>query len=372
MKELGIGARARRMALGPARAVVVVALLVGSGLLVAGCGPGDAEEEVEVVVPPGAAFQEVTDSLAARGLVSYPRLFRGLARIRGDDRQVLAGTYRFPVDAGWNRLLDDLVGGQVSTVAVTIPEGFTLREMAPRLAEVAGVEPDSALAYLEAPEREDEWDVPGPGLEGYLYPDTYYLAPGSSLTALVGGMVERYRSLWTEERRDRASELDLTPREVVTLASIVEAEARRWEEMTTIASVFHNRLELGYPLQADPTVLYALGGHRDRLLYAAIDSVADHPYNTYTQPGLPPGPIGAPGEQAVDAVLHPRETDYLYFVARPDGTHYFTRTLQEHNRARVQVRREWAEVEARTESDPSSGGSSANPGGAGSDDGQGD
>jgi UPF0755 protein len=140
----------------------------------------------------------------------------------------------------------------------------------------------------------------------------------------------------------------MTEREIVTLASVIQAEARHVEEMPRISSVYHNRLELGWLLQADPTVLYALGGPRQRLLFAAIDSVADHPYNTYTQPGLPPGPIGAPGESAIEAALYPAEEDFLYFVARMDGTHAFSRTLAEHNRAVAQARRERAQAREST------------------------
>ena len=130
----------------------------------------------------------------------------------------------------------------------------------------------------------------------------------------------------------------MSENELVTLASIIQAEARRVEEMPTISAVYHNRLRLGYRLQADPTVLYALGGHRKRLLFAAIDSVADNPYNTYTQRGLPPGPIAAPGEAAIHAALYPADERYLYFVARPDGSHIFTNSLEEHNRAREVAR----------------------------------
>ena len=129
---------------------------------------------------------------------------------------------------------------------------------------------------------------------------------------------------------------------LVTLASIVQAEARTPDEMPVIASVYHNRLARGQLLQADPTVLYALGGHRTRLLFAAMDSVADHPYNTYTHAGLPPGPIGSPGTAALDATLNPAQTDFYYFVARPDGTHVFSRTLAEHNQAVARLRDEWA------------------------------
>ena len=180
--------------------------------------------------------------------------------------------------------------------------------------------------------------MPGPGLEGYLFPDTYRFARGVALDAVIEAMVRRYQRAWTAGRRTRLEALEMSENELVTLASIIQAEARRVEEMPTISAVYHNRLRLVYRLQADPTVLYALGGRRDRLLYAAIDSVADNPYNTYTQRGLPPGPISAPGEAAIHAALYPADERYLYFVARADGTHIFTNSLEEHNRAREVAR----------------------------------
>jgi UPF0755 protein len=154
-------------------------------------------------------------------------------------------------------------------------------------------------------------------------------------------MVARYKEVWTPERVALREAGGLTEGELVTLASIVQAEARLQDEMPTIASVYRNRLNRGQLLQADPTVLYALGGARTRLLYAAMDSVADHPYNTYTHAGLPPGPIGSPGLAALDAALSPAETDFFYFVAHPDGTHVFSRTLDQHNMAVAQTRAEW-------------------------------
>ena len=318
---------------------VLVLAVLGSG----GCGTGDSEEgtPVEVRVPPGATFRTVTDTLVARGLVDHPLAFRIYARLRGEDDRVRAGRYALRPGSGWGSILDALVQGRVVTEEMTVPEGFTLARMAPRLARVTELEPDSVLHYLETDSLDGTYDVPGPGLEGYLFPDTYRFAAGVPLPKVVGTMVERYREALDAEDRARAEELGLTEREVVTLASIIQAEARLEEEMPRISAVYHNRLELGYPLQADPTVLYALGGRRERLLFAAIDSVADHPYNTYTHPGLPPGPIGSPGEAALDAALNPADVPHLYFVARPDGSHIFTRSLQEHNRARIRARREW-------------------------------
>jgi UPF0755 protein len=234
----------------------------------------------------------------------------------------------------------------VLTVALTIPEGFTLEQIAGRLAgwtEMTTQDIEVRLSTADA----SAWDVPGPGLEGYLFPDTYRFAPGVDLESIVRVMVDRYRAVWTNPWRARADSIGLSEREVTTLASIVQAEARHEREMPMISGVYHNRLRNGYLLQADPTVQYALKERRSRLLYADIDSVADHPYNTYEQPGLPPGPIGAPGEAALEAALYPADVDYLYFVARPDGTHIFTRDLDEHNQARVQARREWDQAERR-------------------------
>lgn len=330
-------------------------LLAAMTALGVGACNGEPAELVEFTVPVGASFQQVTDTLASRDLVGHPRLFRALARMRGDDRAIRAGRYRVSEDIGWRALLDTLVAGHVVSEPVTIPEGFTLRQLAPRLARISEVDPDSAAARLEEDGADERWDVPGPGLEGYLFPDTYHFARGVPLDTVIRVMVDRYRSLWTPERRAHLEELGMTEREAVTLASIIEAEARRRDEMRLISGVFHNRLRRGYLLQADPTVQYALGERRSRLLYADIEAVADHPYNTYTHRGLPPGPIGAPGEAALDAALHPEETDYLYFVALPDGTHIFTRTLREHNRARLEARREWDEVEGRRRRDGGAG-----------------
>ncbi|NIR81238.1 MAG: endolytic transglycosylase MltG, partial [Gemmatimonadetes bacterium] len=155
---------------------------------------------------------------------------------------------------------------------------------------------------------------------------------------VLATMVDRYRAVWTPERLAALTETGRSEQEIVTLASIIQAEARVESEMPRISGVYHNRLESGWLLQADPTVLYALGGYRERLLYAAIDSVADNPYNTYAHRGLPPGPIGAPGELAIDAALRPEEHDFMYFVARPDGSHRFSRSLSEHNNAREEAR----------------------------------
>jgi UPF0755 protein len=238
------------------------------------------------------------------------------------------------------RALRSLRLGTVQTVAVTIPEGFQVAEMAPRIAEISGAPEDIVLDRLRADGMVERHGLPGPTIEGYLFPDTYRFARGVPVSVVVGTMIERYREVWTPERRALLDASGMSEREIVTLASIIQSEARQVSEMERISGVYHNRLREGWLLQADPTVIYALGGYRERLLYAAIDSVRDNPYNTYANPGLPPGPISSPGVRAIDAALQPEEHDFMFFVAWPDGYHIFTETLAEHNAAKEDARHE--------------------------------
>jgi UPF0755 protein len=316
----------RRMAL------IAVALVLASATVWSASRPGDA---VTVVIPSGSTLNDVADSLAAADVVGSPLLFRAYARLVRAERDLKAGTYEMRTGSSWPTALGRLTRGEVVTEALTIPEGFQLAQMAPRIAELTGAPAETVLAALRDEALIERLGVPGPGLEGYLFPDTYRFASGVAVERVIETMGRRYRAIWTPERRARLDASGMTEREAVTLASIVQAEARQVPEMRRIAGVYRNRLDAGWLLQADPTVLYALGGYRARLLYAAIDSVQNHPYNTYGTAGLPPGPIGAPGELAIDAALGPEAHDYMYFVARADGSHVFTRTLAEHNAAKA-------------------------------------
>lgn len=328
----------RRVAASPRRRIgLFLALLLG--LAATACTGDGSGPVVRVRIPRGVSFGEVTDSLAGKGVVRAPFLFRLYARATGADRSIKAGTYGFRKGTGWNRVLEDLRLGRVLTVKLVIPEGWDLQKIAPRLAAVTGFPADSILARLADSVQAARFGVPGPTLEGYLYPATYTFPIEVVLDTVLTSLVGQYRKIWTPARQIRADSLGMSEREVVTLASIVEKEAKIRSEMPLIAAVYHNRLRIGYPLQADPTVQYALGQHQQRLLYAHIDSVADHPYNTYRRRGLPPGPIASPSVRAVDATLYPADVKYLYFVARPDGSHIFTRSLDEHNRARAALRR---------------------------------
>ena len=315
---------------------VGLALLVGTGVLL--LGGGGEGGPVTVEVPDGSTLPAIAEILEAHEVVGSARLFHAYVRLRRADRGLKAGVYQMATGSSMRSALRQLSRGEVETVAMTIPEGFTLAQMAERIASVTGTDTDGVLAALREADVVAAYDVPGPTLEGYLFPDTYRFARGVSVETVIEAMVDRYRSVWTPERRALLEASGRSEVEIVTLASIIQAEARHVDEMPRISGVYHNRLESGWLLQADPTVLYALGGYRARLLYAAIDSVEDHPYNTYSQAGLPPGAIGSPGELAIDAALTPEDHGFMYFVATPDGRHVFTNTLAEHNAAKERAR----------------------------------
>jgi len=291
------------------RRVLAGVLVVGAILaFMAVRGPG---VPVTVEIPAGSTLPEVATILEDHGVVGNARLFHLYARARGAGRKLKAGTYQLETGSSMRSALRRITRGEVMTVPLAVPEGFAIWQMAPRIAAVTGMRASVVKDSLLSESLASEAGVPGPTLEGYLFPDTYLFAQGVPLAAVVDAMVERYQGVWTPERRALLDASELTEREVVTLASIIQAEARVLDEMPRISGVYHNRLDQGWLLQADPTVLYALGGYRARLLYAAIDSVEDDPYNTYAHRGLPPGPIGSPGELAIEAALQPEEHDYM-------------------------------------------------------------
>jgi UPF0755 protein len=229
-------------------------------------------------------------------------------------------------------VVDVLVRGDVYTQKVTFPEGLTIDEMA-KLYESHGF--GRARQFVEAArnvQRIADLDASATDLEGYLFPETYALPRNGGAARLVDLMVERFRSVYGEQMRTRATAQSMTTRQVVTLASLIEKETGKAEERAVIAAVFRNRLKIGMPMQADPTVVYALEkAHRYDGNIRRDDLATDSPYNTYKYPGLPPGPIASPGKASLAAALMPADVSYLYFVSRNDGSHIFATTLAEHS-----------------------------------------
>ena len=314
-----------------------LALLSGLALL-AGCGAGD-EQPARVTVPNGASMRVAADSLARAGVIGSARLFRTYAKLRGADRGVKAGTYMLAPDASWEHVLSALRSGRGVVTIVTIPEGYTLRQTEALLVARLGVPADSVRAAVRDTALLRRLDVPTPDVEGYLFPDTYYFSPGTTARAAVQTMVRRFEQRWKLEWGMRLDTLAMSRHSIMTLASIVEREAKLQQERPVIAAVYWNRLRRGMRLEADPTVQYALPQYQSRLLNRHLN--VRSPYNTYRNTGLPPGPIGAPGVASIQATLYPASVPYLFFVAWPDGHHEFRVRHEEHVAASRQARRAW-------------------------------
>ena len=317
-----------------------------AAVLVTACSGVPTGEPLRVRIPAGASLSQIADTLGAHGVIGKKPVFTLYARVTGRGKTLQPGTYGFRKRESWDRILEDLREGNTLKAKFVIPEGWSLDRIAARMARFTEGDSIKILDRLIDSAFVARYAVPGPTLEGYLYPATYEFPVDAPIDSLVARLVARYKQVWTPERRARADSIPMSEREVVTLASIVEKEAKRRAELPQIASVYRNRLRIGIPLQADPTVQYALGGHRQRLLYSDIRKAKDNPYNTYAIRGLPPGPIGVPSDAAIDAVLEPAVTKYLYFVAQPDGSHIFTTSLDEHNRAKRLARAAWDATEA--------------------------
>lgn len=325
---------------------LVVSSLCGL-LALSACGGGTGRP-VRVVVPQGASFRVAADSLARRGVIQAPALFRLYAKLRGGDRTIKAGTYLLKRGSSWESLLTALREGKGLVYTVTVPEGFALSQIVPLVTRVLQVPQDSVIAAARDTSHLHRLGIPTPTLEGYLFPDTYIFLPGTTARTAVTSMVRRFEQVWQAEWTARLDSIGMTRHEVMTLASIVEREAKRPDERPVIAGVYRNRLQAGMRLEADPTVQYARGIHTNRVLFKDLD--VDSPYNTYKNSGLPPGPIASPGAASIRAALYPAAVPYKFFVAYPDGRHVFTDNFTQHTAARRQALRAWDAWEARRDS----------------------
>jgi UPF0755 protein len=283
----------------------------------------------------------VTDSLAAHRVITNRRWFKLLARIRGVDRSVHAGVYEFPAGTSEWKVLGMLAKGKKAALRFTVPEGLTIQDVAALAAERLGIREDSFVtAARDASAASAILGMPVPSFEGFLRPETYVLPADINGRELVRIMAQGFKSEWKPGWDSRLDSLGMNRLELVTLASIVEGEARADDERETIAGVYRNRLRIGMALQADPTVQYAISlkrGRRKSRLFEK-DYQFKSPYNTYLNPGLPPGPVNSPSRRSLEAALYPANVQFLYFVARPDGRHVFSRTYREHLRAIRQIR----------------------------------
>lgn len=274
-------------------------------------------KEIEVFIPKGSSPVKISKILKNREVISSPKLFIGAVKVLGYSKHLQAGLYDFNDGNSLMTIIRKLKDGDNKNVKVTIPEGFTVKQIGEALENKNICSKDKFIEVATAKK-----------LEGYLFPNTYFLPPQSDENEVIKTLNNEFNKYWTQEKEDRLKQIKMSKKDVIILASIVEREAVADEERPVIAGVFLNRLKKRMRLESCATVLYAMGQNKERLTYEDLDFQS--PYNTYRHFGLPPAPICNPGAKAIDAVLYPAITNSLYFVSKGNGTHFFAESLDEH------------------------------------------
>lgn len=311
--------------------VLSVLLALGFALAALYLPPLQKAQNIEIKVERGEPFASVVHKLKERGALPNDRLFSLWARLWKLDTKIHWGFYRFELPLAPAALLDQMVVGKGLFYRVTIPEGLTLREIADVLQEAGIANKERLLAEAADPNLLSELGFEETGIEGYLFPDTYYFPPSVTESEILIAMVEQFHAVFDPMMRRYAQEPELTPHELLTLASVIEKETGDATERPLVSAVFHNRLKLKMPLQSDPTVIYGMETPSNNITRKDLKSRS--PYNTYRVKGLPPGPICNPGLASLKAALFPAAAPYLYFVSKNDGSHFFSVNLKDHNEA---------------------------------------
>ncbi len=294
--------------------------------------PASKEESAKTItLHRGLTFKQIAQILEKEGIIHGVNRFILLGRLINAEPKIKAGEYYFEMPASQWSVLRKISEGQVKTYRITIPEGYTLEQIAGLLERAGIVSKEAFLTASSLPEVLSQHQIEGPSLEGYLFPDTYTWSKGMDPAGVIRFFLERFRQVYTPKMAKRAVEMGLSEREVLTIASIVEKETSDDEERPLVSAVIHNRLKKGIPLQSDPTVIYGIPDFDGNLRREDLRRYSS--YNTYLIPGLPPGPIANPGISSIMAALSPAPVDYLYFVSKNDGTHHFSSTLEAHNAA---------------------------------------
>ncbi len=311
-----------------------IALLTAIHFYVALFVPPSSEKAwKEVQVTEGMSFKAIAATLQKEGIIRYRGYFEIIGRLQGITRKVRVGYYGLGSHMSLLEVLDALRKGKIIEYEVVIPEGYNLYQIGWTLTGTPLISSDPNDFIKVATDKKFARDlgIDADRLEGYLFPDTYYLPKGITVPEIARRMVQRYKEVFTDDLRKRAWETGFTEHQIITLASIVEKEAKVGAERKLISAVYHNRLKLGMRLQADPTAVYGLKAWITKV--SAQDLKRKTPYNTYLHKGLPPGPIANPGRGAILATLYPENVGFLFFVAQGDGSHYFSKDYGEHGKA---------------------------------------
>lgn len=282
-------------------------------------------------VKSGESFKRMSRRLANGGIIANIPKFVWYARLKGYDKNIKAGDYELSSAMTPKQILQRMVQGKVALYKVTIPEGYTMAQIAELISQTTRITPQAFMEKATDAAFAREKGVNANSFEGYLFPETYFFPKNVTPETCISTMVRRFHEVFGPEWRQRAEALNMSVHQIVTLASMIEKETGAAFERPLIASVFHNRLKRGMRLSSDPTVIYGIQNFNGNLTRKDLETRT--PYNTYLIKGLPPGPIANPGKESLEAALYPAETDYLYFVSKKDRTHHFSTTLAEHNRA---------------------------------------
>ncbi len=314
-------------------AAVILIVLIAAYITISSMGsPADPDnqEYMTITIESGSGTSQIAQMLTENGIIESPGKFKLWSRIKGYDSQYKAGAYSLSPSMSFKEIAEILVGGKVSTIKFTIPEGYTIYQVADTLSQLGYVDKERFTEILETEDFSEEYPFLKDAqdnknrLEGYLYPNTYFVETGASEEAYIKVMLNQFGKEVTDEHYARAEELGLSMNDVIIIASIIQRECDVAKEGDKVASVIYNRLEKGMALQMCSTVQYILGETKPVLSYA--DTQIESPYNTYLHQGLPPGPICSPSIDAIEAALYPADTDYLYFVLseKLDGTSNFS------------------------------------------------
>jgi UPF0755 protein len=288
-------------------------------------------EKLNVTVRQGQSLKATAEMLAQRRIIQNPFKLAIIARLKGHDKHLKAGEYLLSAAMTPNQILEIMVNGEVRLHKMTIPEGYRIVQIAEVVEKAGFGAKDAFIRAATDGALAQKMGIQADTLEGYLFPDTYHFPREVTLQKIISTMVQRFRTIFTPEWKDRAASFGFSVHEVVILASIIEKETGAPFERPLISSVFHNRLRKKMRLESDPTVIYGIKDFDGNLTRTHLKTRT--PYNTYKIRGLPAGPIANPGRASLEAALFPEKTNYIYFVSKKDSTHYFSTNLKEHNRA---------------------------------------
>ena len=286
----------------------------------------------EIQITEGMSFKAISGTLKKEGVIRYRGYFEILGRLQGISRRVRMGYYGLNTNMSIWEVLDALRKGRIIEYEVIVPEGYNLFQIGWTLAKTPLIsDPQQFIKLVRNKPYVSSLGIEADTLEGYLFPDTYYFPKGMKIEEIPRRMVQRYKAVFDGSYRTRGEQLGLTEQQVVTLASIIEKEAKVSSERKLISAVYHNRLKKGMRLQADPTCVYGTKAWITQV--TRQDLRRKSPYNTYLHKGLPPGPIANPGQGSILAALYPEPVDYLFFVAQGDGSHFFSNDYGNHEKA---------------------------------------